>query len=175
MSAPDVEMLRKSVGRMVATSRIRARESVTLHIAQRVNRILERQPFVRPMQQKKVDLTKPQMADAVLDRALKQARREIVGRDFGHDENLLALDAGCTHALADLAFVPVHLRGVEMPIAELDRLFDDPHTVAPVQSPGAKAHGRNAAAFGFDELHDECPLVQSATTRMTQPSRAANR
>ena len=47
------------------------------------------------------------------------------GPDFGGQENLVAPDAGGADALADLAFVLIDLRGIDMAVAELDRLLHE--------------------------------------------------
>ena len=65
----------------------------------------------------------------------------------------LRLDARSAQALADLAFVLVDLRGVDVAIAELDRLLDQPRAGSPAQLPGAEPDRRDFCAIGFDELH----------------------
>ena len=50
------------------------------------------------MQQEKIDLA-PQPRQASLRRALQLARREMTRPDFGGDEHVAALDAGCAQPL----------------------------------------------------------------------------
>src|SRR5215217_3210335 len=73
--------------------------------------------------------------------------------DLGGEEDLIALHARGAQALADLAFVFVHLRGVDVAIAEPQRLLDDPRTGASAQLPGAQPDRRNSCAIGFDKQH----------------------
>ena len=61
--------------------------------------------------------------------------------------------AGGAHAFADLAFVLVDLRGVDVAIAELDRLLDQAGAGASAQLPGAEPDRGNFCAVGLDELH----------------------
>ena len=58
--------------------------------------------------------------------------------------------AGGRHSLPDLSFIVVHLRRIDMPVADADRLFGQPRAVASSQGPGAKADNRDAETFGLD-------------------------
>ena len=53
--------------------------------------------------------------------------------------------------LADLALVAVHLGGVDVAVAEAQRLLDHPHAGALAQIPRPEADRGNACAIGFDE------------------------
>ena len=75
------------------------------------------------------------------------------GPDLGGDEDLVALDAGGAQALADLALVLVDLRGVDVAIAEPQRLLDQPRAGASAQFPGAEPDRRDSGAIGLDEVH----------------------
>ena len=70
--------------------------------------------------------------------------------DLGGDEHLVARQTGGAQPFAYLALVVVHLRGVDMPIAEPQRLLDDAGAGASAQIPGAETGKRDAGAFGFD-------------------------
>src|SRR6185295_14461482 len=66
--------------------------------------------------------------------------------------------------LADLAFVLVHLRSVDVTIAEPQRLLHDPRADASAQIPGAQPDRRNSCAIGFDKVHrrlsaDPAPIM----------------
>ena len=71
--------------------------------------------------------------------------------DFGGDEHLVALDAGGAQPLAHLAFVVVQLGGVDVAVAEPQRLLDDPRAGTPAQLPGAETDQRDAGAVRFDD------------------------
>src|SRR6185369_12950091 len=64
-----------------------------------------------------------------------------------------ASSVGCTLVVtmtSDLSFIVVHLRRIDMPVADADRLFGQPRAVASSQGPGAKADNRDAETFGLD-------------------------
>ena len=75
--------------------------------------------------------------------------------DLGGEEDVVARHAGGAHALTDLALIVVHLRGVDMPVSEPQRLLDEPGASAATQLPGAKPDCRNARTTGLDHLHDD--------------------
>ena len=92
------------------------------------------------------------LRQAFLHRAFEVVRRQHCRLHLGGDHHLVAL-AGGAHALAHFALVVVHLRGVDVAIADADRLLDQPRAVAPAQRPGAETDDRNLEAFGFDRVH----------------------
>jgi hypothetical protein len=51
--------------------------------------------------------------------------------------NTWPYQAGGAQTLADLALVVVHFRGVDVAIAQAQRLLDHSHTSTPAQVPGA--------------------------------------
>src|SRR5215475_8203383 len=55
-------------------------------------------------------------------------------------------------SLADLALVVVHFRGVDVAVAETQRLLHHARAGAPAQVPGAETDQRNAGAMGFHHL-----------------------
>src|SRR5690606_29619958 len=61
--------------------------------------------------------------------------------------------AGIAHAFPDVTLVVVHLRSIDMPIPDADRLLGQPRAVAAAQPPGAEADEWNSEAAGFDRLH----------------------
>ena len=102
------------------------------------------------MQQQEIDLAQAQPHQAVARRAFELARGEMRRPDFRGHEHLLAPDAGGVQPLAHLAFVIVHLGGVDVTVAEAQRLLDDPRTCASPQLPGAQPDERNTGALRFD-------------------------
>ncbi len=105
------------------------------------------------MQQQQVDLGQAQPHQAFLGRTLQIVGREMRGPDLGGEEDLIALDARKAQALADLAFVVVHLRGVDVAIAEPQCLLDETRAGASAQFPGAQPDRRDFCAIGFDKEH----------------------
>jgi hypothetical protein len=78
----------------------------------------------------------------------------VRGPNFGGHEHLVAVDAGSAQPLADLAFVFVDLSGIDMAIAEPERLLDQTRASAPAQF---EPDYRNLCAIGFNELHRGFP------------------
>ena len=105
------------------------------------------------MQQQQIDFGKPQLGQALLGGSLEIVRREMGGPDFGCHEHIVALDPGSAQALADLAFILIDLRGVDVAIAEPERLLDQARAGSPAQLPGAEPDRGDFCAIGFDELH----------------------
>jgi len=89
----------------------------------------------------------------LLGRELEFARRQMGLPDLGGDEDLVALDARCAQAVAHLALVVVHLGGVDMAIAEPQRLLDHARAGAPAHLPGPEPDRRYLGALGLDEDH----------------------
>jgi hypothetical protein len=77
-------------------------------------------------------------------------RREMVGPDLGGDKHLIPPDARGAQPLADLAFVLIDLRGIDMAVTEFQRLLDHAGAGSPAQFPGAQADRRDSRAIGFD-------------------------
>ncbi len=97
-------------------------------------RLRQRHPRIRPVQQQQIDLGEPQFGQALLGGSL-----EIVGREMRrlNHEYLVAPDLGGAQALADLALVFVDLCGVDVAISAPQCLLDETRTGAPAQLPGA--------------------------------------
>jgi hypothetical protein len=74
---------------------------------------------------------------SLVDLLLEVVGREMRGPDFGGHKDLVALDLGGAQAFADLALVFINLRGVDVAIAEPQRLLDQTRTGPPTQFPGA--------------------------------------
>src|ERR1700752_2767961 len=73
--------------------------------------------------------------------------------DLGRDKNILALDAGRSQPLANLALVLVHLGRIDVPISLPQRLLDDPATGSAPEVPGSKPDHRNARAICLNVVH----------------------
>ena len=135
----------------------------------RAERLDKRHARVRPVDQQQIDMIEPQLREALLDRAFEIGRREQRRLHFGGDDHLGAL-AGGAHALADFALVVVHLRGVDVAIADADRLLDDPRAVAPAQAPRCRARragcSKPLASTGSHQGVSHSGACGGLTTRM---------
>ena len=76
------------------------------------------------MNHQKIDEGQTEFLQALVDRTLEIARRQPIEPDFGGEKDVLALEAGAAQTGTDFALIAVHLRGVEMPVAELQRRLD---------------------------------------------------
>ena len=100
-----------------------AREPCLLDPRQRAERLRQRHLRIGPVQQQQVDLGQAQPCTRLsLGRPLEIMGREMRGPDLGGDEHLDRASRRGAQALADLAFVLVDLRGVDVAIAEPQRL-----------------------------------------------------
>ena len=108
------------------------------------------------MQQEKIDFRYPELGETFLGGLFEIARGEMRRPHLGGDEHLVTLHAGGAQPLPDLALVAVHLRGVDVAIAEPQRLLDHAHAGLPAQVPGAETNQRNSRTIGFDN----CPSIK---------------
>jgi hypothetical protein len=69
--------------------------------------------------------------------------------DFRGDKYLVTLDARRANALPHLPLVVVHFRGVDVPVAEAQSLFNHARANASAQVPSAEAEQRDARAFSL--------------------------
>ncbi len=127
--------------------------ALALHLGHRAERLGERHARVRPVDQQQVDGVEPQLRQAP-GRALELARRQQGRRHLGGDEDLVA-HAGGAHALAHRAFVVVHLRGVDVAVAERHRLLDQPRAFRP----------RSVQVPSHDRIRLRSPRRSSSTSR----------
>ena len=78
----------------------------------------------RPVDQEQVDLLEPQLGQRLVERAPGVVGPVVAVVELAGDPELLAGDVSGLERLADLLLVPVHLRGVDVPVADLERLGD---------------------------------------------------
>src|SRR5262249_27166225 len=107
------------------------------HLAERSDRILEGNARVRPVDQQEIDVRQLELGDAVARRALEVARSQIARPDLGDEEDIVARHARGAQPLADRFLVAIQRGGVDMAVAEPDRLFDHAYAGAPAEIPGA--------------------------------------
>ena len=102
------------------------------------------------MDQRQVDPLQAQALQAFLQAGNHPAAAEVLGPDFGGDEQLVTRHVAGGYGLADRGLVAVDLRRVDMPITQLQAGTHrvDGHLV--LEAEGAKTEGGN-------EFHDECP------------------
>src|ERR1700761_4173386 len=88
------------------------------------------------------------------------------GPDFRRHEHVVAPDARGAQPVTNLALVLIDLRGIDVAIAEPQRLLDQSRTGASAQLPGAQPDRGNDGAVGLDEqLHGWIPGGSSPLCR----------
>src|SRR5579883_1377476 len=136
-----------------------AGETVALDLAQRAERLRERDLRIGPVQQEKIDLAHAQPGDRFAGGAFERPRCKMRRPHFRRDEELVASHPRGADALAHFAFIVVDLRRIDMPVAQPQRLFDNPRAGAPAQLPGAEADQRDFCSVGlktwyrYDRIH----------------------
>src|SRR5262249_4087707 len=101
----------------------------------------------------KIDHIETQLGQTFLDGTFEIVRGEQRRLHLGRDHDLRS-QAGGLHPLPDLSFIIVHLRRIDMPVADADCLFGQPRAVASSQRPRAEAYDRNAETFGLDRRRE---------------------
>ena len=139
----------REVGRLEVGDADRAGPTVRLVLDERppggdeVTVVLRRQ---RPVDQEQVDVVEAEVGERLVEgRACLLGLVEAVVELAG-DEQLLARDPGVTDRLADALLVAVHLRGVDVPVAGLERLRGDPGGVLRRDLEDAEAELRDRVA-----------------------------
>ena len=69
-------------------------------------------------------MVEPQLGQRGVERAPRLVGQVVAVVELGGDEQLVARDAAGRDRAADALLVAVHLRGVEVPVAHLERLLD---------------------------------------------------
>jgi len=133
-----------------------ARAAIALDPRQRAKRIGERYFRIRPVDQQEVEGRHAELAETLIDRAFKVARRQAVVPYLGDEKNLLALDPGGGEPLPDLALIAVHLRGIEMAIAVPQRRADDIDAGCVPELHGSQSKDRDGGAGGASDGLVQC-------------------
>src|SRR5258708_39837185 len=80
-------------------------------------------------------------------------RREMGGPDFCRDEHIVAPDPRSAQAFADLAFVLISLRGVDVAVAGPPRLLHQTCAGSSPQFPSTQPDSGNFGGLGLDQMH----------------------
>src|SRR5262245_27294902 len=117
------------------------------------------------MDKQEIHLGELEVDEALLGGLLERACAQVRLPHLRGDEDLVALDAGGAQALADLALVVVHRGGIDVAVAEPQRLLDHARADAAAQVPGAEPDERNARAVCLNHLHGRAPLSPAPAAR----------
>src|SRR5215468_2549863 len=129
------------------------RLALALDLVEERDRLAERHARARPVDQQEIDPRHPELLEALVNRALEVDGAELVPPDLRREEHVLALDPGGAQALSHFALIAVHLRGVEMAPARLERGADDVDAQRLFQGHSSEPDRRNAGAVRLHVLH----------------------
>jgi hypothetical protein len=102
----------------------------------------------RVVQQEEVDVVEAESPQATLEAAQRWLVAVVADPQLRRHEHLAALDSGAADALADLALVHVGGRGVDQPVAVLDRRLDRADRFGGRALEDAEAEGGHLDAVG---------------------------
>jgi hypothetical protein len=98
---------------------------------------------LRPVDQEEVDVVEPELLQALLQRGDRRVMAVTRVVELGGDEDLVAGEPGCVEGLAHASLVLIHLRGVDVAVASLERLTNHGGRVARGDLPDAETELRN--------------------------------
>jgi hypothetical protein len=150
-----------------------ADQPAVLQLGHRADRLGDRHVGVRPVQEQQVDVVAAGGA-ASPRRRRRAVGREVAGPDLRGQEDLGAVDAGGLQPLPHLALVVVHPRGVDVAVAEAQRVLDALDRVAPGDLPGAVAELGDLGALDGEGLGGGV-LAMGAHADAAAPPDAAKR
>jgi hypothetical protein len=105
------------------------------------------------VQQQQVDERKIELRKALFNRILKITRREFIPPHLRGYEDLFTRNLRSFQAFSDLALIAIHLRGVDVAIALLQRRRHDLDARLVLQPHRAEAEGWNPGALIFNDVH----------------------
>ncbi len=107
-----------------------------------------------PVDEDQVDRGEAEPVEAPAHRLRRPLATVVVVPDLGGDEELVARDAGRADRPPDALLVAVHGRGVDVPVADLERLGDDPLGVSVRHLVRAHAELRDRDAVAHRDRRD---------------------
>ena len=120
---------------------------------ERAERLLEPEVRVGPVQEQEVEAVDLQVLERLLGRAAGDVRRVLLARDLGREEELLSRHAGRGQPAPDLLLVAVGARGVDVPVADRERVLDCLLALGPLDLPGAEAELGDGRALDLEGAH----------------------
>ena len=128
-------------------------QAVVAQRHERAERLLEREVRVRPVQEQQVEAVHLQVAQRVLGCTPQVVGRVLLAPDLRGEEELLARDPAGGEPAPDLTFVAVGARGVDVPVADRERVLDRLLALGPLDLPGAEAELGNGRALDLEGAH----------------------
>src|SRR5215217_8007766 len=113
---------------------------------------LERHGLVGPVQQQEIQVVRAQGTQGVFGRGLERVRLEVAREDLRGEEDVRAVHFALREAIADLRLVLVRARGVDLPVADLERVADGLRRIGALDLPGPEAQPRHPRALDLDGL-----------------------
>ena len=106
----------------------------------------------RPVDEVEVDVVETELLEAQVDRVERALSALVAVPQLGGDEQLVAVDAGALDRLADAQLVAVRGRGVDVAVADLEGVADDPIGLVGVDLEDSEAELRDRVAVVEDDL-----------------------
>jgi hypothetical protein len=127
----------------------------------------ERNRFARSMQEQEIDVIGSEFLEALIDGARESLLRIIGDPDLGREEKLFTRESGCGDVFADLGFIAVDLRGIDVTEAGLEGRRDGAQDVRSRHTVGSKPQSRAAGHGGHRDflLSDDHRRRPSAINR----------
>ena len=142
-------------------------------VAQRAEAALERDLGDRPVQQQQVDVVGPEPPQRLLRRRRQRRRLVLAVPDLRRQPDVAAVHAARRDPGADLRLVLVRPRGVDVPVADLERVLHalgrvlPGHLPRPVPEPRDRGplHGEDEVVVGARVHAPNVPVSEAPDTR----------
>ncbi len=108
-------------------------------LVHRLQRRTQRHVLARPVDEQEVDRVGPELAQALLVGATHRVGRDVARRHLRREEDLVAVHVAVGDGPPDLLLVAVHLRGVDVAVAELEGVADRLVALPSLELPGPEA------------------------------------
>lgn len=107
------------------------------------------------MDQQEVDVVGSQLLEAAVDRGGNAVACEVVRHELGREKDVAAVDSAALERRTDPVLVRVSLGGVDVTVAERQRLLDAPLAVVAGELEGAEAERGNVDSLDGGDVHGQ--------------------
>ena len=144
----------------------RARAAFLLQLHQRLEHRGQIHVRRRPVHEIEIDPVKPELLQAGIESAAHRVGRQILVPDLGGNMKVLARHSGIGNRGPDGFLVAIHLRSVDVAIAERERTFHRRAAGVALHAIGAEAKARQVDTlrwqlFHYDQLRRLAALVHA--------------
>jgi len=139
-------------GREVGNTDV-AGEPPRLHPVQRTDGVGDRDIRIGPVDEQQVEMVEAETLQARLRRSFELLRFELGPPDFRGHEDLVARKVRGAQAGTHGLLIVIAGRGVDMPVADLERMRHQVGTALALQRPRPHSRCGNPCTIGLDDLH----------------------